>query len=78
MDAVNQAQASFQAQPATIRDRFRNNPAEFIKFVQDPQNQEELIKLGLASRKQPVESDVPQKTKKKSETPAKPESPKED
>lgn len=44
---VLDAQAGFDALPAEMRDRCDNDPAQFIEFVNDPENMEELHALGL-------------------------------
>lgn len=41
----------FQALPARVRDRFANSPENFLKFVNDPQNAEEMVALGLATER---------------------------
>ena len=38
----------FNSVPANIRAKFNNDPAQFLEFVQNPDNKEELISLGLA------------------------------
>lgn len=48
---VNEAAAAFAQIPAVLRKRFGNDPAEFIAYLQNPENMEESIKLGLRSRK---------------------------
>ena len=53
MNTVVEAQEMFESLPARIRDRFGNSPAVFLEFVQDPANQEELVDLGLATRRGP-------------------------
>lgn len=50
--AVHGAEAMFAALPAKLRDRMGNNPAEFIRFVGDPANADELVELGLAVAKE--------------------------
>lgn len=47
---VQRAQEAFQALPSAIRNRFHGNPAEFLAFVQDPANADELIELGIRQR----------------------------
>ena len=47
MDAVNAAQASFMAMPAETRARFGNDPQLFLEFCSNPQNLDEMRKLGL-------------------------------
>lgn len=59
MTALNQitaAQEIFQSMPARVRDRVGNDPANFIAFVENPENAEELVTLGL---KNPVEPRPP-------------------
>lgn len=51
MDVIAQAQASFEALPATVRKRFANDPAEFVEFCSDPANAGEMEKLGLSKAK---------------------------
>lgn len=41
------ANSQFAALPAKLRDRFRNDPAEFLAFVHDEKNKGELAELGL-------------------------------
>jgi len=48
MNAVIEADEMFQTLPAAMRRRFHNDPGAFIDFVGNPENQDELIKLGLA------------------------------
>ncbi len=48
---LNQAQDAldaFESLPSDIRTMFHNEPEEFLAFVQDPSNREEMIDLGLA------------------------------
>lgn len=47
MDMVVQARESFDAQPASVRNRFDNDPQKFLAFVSDKANIDEAIKLGL-------------------------------
>lgn len=49
--ALNQvllADQMFSSLPARLRSRFQNNPGEFIAFVEDERNRQELVELGLA------------------------------
>lgn len=48
MDAISAARDSFMAMPADVRDRFKNDPQEFVEFCSNPANLEEMRKLGLA------------------------------
>lgn len=47
MNAIVEAQEAFDSLPAKVRKRFANDPKEFLEFVQDPDNREEMQKLGL-------------------------------
>lgn len=51
------AQDAFMEIPASIRTRFNNNPQELINFMENPENQEEAYKLGLADR--PIKKEEP-------------------
>lgn len=51
MNLVLAAEQSFMSLPAKVRDRFQNNPAEFLAFMSDPGNVDEMIKLGLAVKR---------------------------
>ncbi|QXP08616.1 MAG: internal scaffolding protein [Arizlama microvirus] len=56
---VKQAQASFATLPAHVRSRFDNNPQTFLTFITDPKNQDEIIRLGLATDNRPPASAAP-------------------
>lgn len=61
-DALNQviaAQDAFDALPAKVRARFGNDPAQFVDFLQDPDNVDEAVKLGLAEPRPVPEPVVP-------------------
>lgn len=47
MNFVLNVQDTFDALPSKVRNKFRNNPAEFVDFVQDERNTDELRELGL-------------------------------
>jgi phage internal scaffolding protein len=55
LDIVLSAEEQFNQIPASIREKFRNNPQEMINFLQNPSNDEEAIKLGLKQPRKPVE-----------------------
>lgn len=45
-----EAQANFMDLPAKIRQRFNNNPAELISFLQNSDNFDEAVELGLMEK----------------------------
>lgn len=48
LEALTSAEKSFMAMPAEVRDRFKNDPQEFLEFCNDARNLDEMRKLGLA------------------------------
>lgn len=48
LNTVMRAEEAFATLPAKLRNRFGNDPSEFLEFMGDPANQDEIIKLGLA------------------------------
>lgn len=51
MQTVVKGKEVFADLPSSIRDRFNNDPALFLDFMHDPDNHDEMIKLGLARAK---------------------------
>lgn len=49
LDVVRSAQEQFEEVPAQIRKRFDNDPAQFMDFIHNQDNLEEMRKLGLAA-----------------------------
>lgn len=47
MEKVTKAQQSFDQLPHQIRKEFDNNPAKFLDFVQNPENTDKMVKMGL-------------------------------
>ena len=48
MFKVTEAQNMFNELPGGIRKEFDNNPARFLDFVQNPDNAQKLVDMGLA------------------------------
>lgn len=49
MNTVIQANEQFMGLNAKVRKQFDNDPAQFLAFVNDPENAQELIKMGLTT-----------------------------
>ena len=47
LELIREAQASFDALPSQIRDRFNNDPAYLMSYLDDPSNDDEACSLGL-------------------------------
>lgn len=71
MNLVAEARETFAELPSKVRNRFDNDPAAYLDFVSDPENTEEMIKLGLLERAETAE-DEPAKPVVEAEAPAEP------
>lgn len=49
MNAVIAAQEAFSGLPSEIRNRFENDPAQFLAFIHEPSNHDEMVELGLVA-----------------------------
>ena len=56
MRLTTQAQEMFDGLPSSIRTRFANDPAQFLDFVQDANNEPEMRKLGILPDDKPPEN----------------------
>ncbi len=54
MRRVDGARKSFAALPAGLRSKFGNDPSSLVAFLQDPQNRDKAIDLGLIKKPAPV------------------------
>lgn len=64
LNTVIEANDAFDSLPSKLRARFANDPAEFLAFVENPNNREEAKKLGLLK---PEEQDQEQSKIKNNE-----------
>lgn len=63
LNIIMEANDSFASLPSAIRRRFGNDPAEFLAFVTNPANQDEIIAMGLAvDTRPPPPPEEPPKT----------------
>lgn len=53
LHTIREANDLFMELPANIRARFRNDPSAFMDFMADPDNADEMEKLGLAKITRP-------------------------
>lgn len=65
LQTVIRAEEMFMELPAKVRDRFRNDPGELLRFLSDNANYEEAAKLGLLD-----EAAVARRSSKKTSDPA--------
>jgi len=56
MTILVEAQTAFNELPSDIREKFNNNPAEFLEFVNDEENQEEMKEMGLTNPEEVAET----------------------
>lgn len=69
---VMDAQEMFMSLPSKLRRRFGNDPAEYLDFVSDPKNLDQMVEMGLAKRDVIEEPAPAPKAKEKApETPPK-------
>lgn len=54
LNRVIQAQDAFDQLPSLVRKRFGNDAGEFFEFATNPANAEEMVKLGLAEMREPL------------------------
>lgn len=50
-ETVQMAQNAFDALPSSLRNKLNNDPSQFIEYLNDPKNSEELISLGILTPK---------------------------
>lgn len=77
LNKIYAAQATFDSLPAQMRFKFNNDPAQFLNFVQDEKNYDEMVEMGLANARPPAPKEqIPQTSsptepkKNASETPS--------
>lgn len=64
LNIVTNAQQMFESLPAFVRNRFANDPQQFLNFAGDPKNEAEMRKMGLLPKAKIVKetSTVPNPT----------------
>lgn len=62
-NAIAEAKSTFETVPSKIRELFHNDPVEFVDFMQNPENREQMLELGFTdAHLPPLESDSPDPT----------------
>lgn len=61
LDRARAANETFQALPANIRTKFKNDPARLWDFINDEDNEEACIKMGLLKRLDPPKKEDPKR-----------------
>lgn len=56
LDRIMQAEANFEALPAVLRKQFNNDPGYFVDFMTNPENADEIVKMGLGTKRELVQS----------------------
>lgn len=72
MNLVVEAQSKFLELPHQLRNRFRNDPGEFLDFVNNPENLEEARELGIVEKEQEPVSPMKVEVVNSPETPSDP------
>lgn len=57
LNVVIRGQEAFARLPSDLRTRFNNDPSEFLAFMANPDNRDEIYELGLAKRPAPSDTD---------------------
>lgn len=57
MNLVAETKEHFAELPSNVRNRFNNDPVEYLDFVSDLGNTDEAIKLGLLERARPADDE---------------------
>lgn len=68
LDTVRYAQEAFAILPAEMRKRFDNDPSQLLDFVQDPNNYDEGVKLGLLNPREPKTNQTNEQTQTNDKT----------
>lgn len=70
LNLIHAAQQSFMTIPAGVRSKFDNDPQKFLEFVQNPDNLDAMIKMGLSKGTLPIEPSSEGETTPETQPPA--------
>lgn len=65
MNKLVEVQEAFDALPSRVRDRFKNDPMQMLAFLEDENNLDEAVKLGLVEAPAKVDAKNPSQTNEK-------------
>lgn len=60
MDLIRNADEMFSSLPSKIRTQFDNDPGQFLAFCEDPDNEEEMVQMGIKEPQPPVAEPKPE------------------
>lgn len=63
LQIVADAQTAFMGLDAKIRARFQNDPAQFLEFMENPDNYKEGVELGIYAKEEPKAPPAPPKVR---------------
>lgn len=72
LHTIKAAETAFMTLPAKVRERFGQDPANFLAFMADPENLDEIRRLGLAQAPQAAPPPLEVKVVNQEETPPPP------
>ena len=72
MNKIRDAEEMFMTLPSKVREKFNNNPGEFVEFATNKDNLDAMADLGLAEKpkKSSADADNPEPKKAPKETPS--------
>lgn len=73
LNTIHQANSAFMELPAKLRLRFDNDPGELLKFLENPENYQEGVDLGLLEPRQ-LKNDLNDKSSAAPQNPSNPPS----
>lgn len=59
MNIIAEAKSTFETIPPKIREKFHNDPSEFLEFIQDKENRAEMLELGFTDDHLPPKEEEP-------------------
>lgn len=72
VEIVSRANEQFETLPSKLRERFGHNPVEFLDYVNDSNNLNEMISMGLAKQEIPPTNIVAPPVQQEAVTPVQP------